>query len=132
MVLDALKCSQQRPQRFYAAAAVANASAHPRLAAELKAAGALAVVQEVERQSLANLHILGSKLGDCARTAVYKLSDGREGEAKMGLARYSFKWGTKPVMELSLAVYKNSTTLWVCLGIWVVVVLVTFLPIVFA
>ena len=131
-ILDALRVSQQRPQRFYASAAVANASAHPRLAAELKQAGGLAVVKEVERQSLANLHILGSKLGDCARTAVYRLSDRKEGVAKSGCAKYSFKWGTKPVMELSLAMYRNSSTLWVCFAIWIVVVLVTFMPIVFA
>jgi hypothetical protein len=60
LILDALKLSQQRPQRFYAAAAVANASTHPRLAAELKSLGGLDIVREVERQSLANLHILGT------------------------------------------------------------------------
>ena len=35
VLMDALRQSQQRPQRFYAAAAIANASSHPRLASVL-------------------------------------------------------------------------------------------------
>ena len=130
--MNSLRTSQQRPQRFYASAAIANASAHPRLAGILKEAGGLEIAREVERQSLANLHILGSKLGDCARTAVYRLSDRKEGDAKSGFSKYSFRWGTKPVMELNLAAYgKSSSTLWICLGIWTIIVLFTFMPVIF-
>jgi hypothetical protein len=51
----------------------------------------------------------------------------------LGNMKYSFKWGTKPTMELSLALYgKNGSTLWICFFIWIVIVLVTFMPIVFA
>lgn len=35
VLMDALRQSQQRPQRFYAAAGIANASSHPRLASVL-------------------------------------------------------------------------------------------------
>lgn len=48
----------------------------------------LQLCREIERQSLANLHILGSKMGDCAQTAVYHLSERREGDAKRGLVKY--------------------------------------------
>ena len=113
ILLDALRSSQQRPQRFYAAACVANASAHPKLAGVLNQNGGmfliisilvlryevlnefhytigLGIVREIERQSLANLHILGSKLGDCARTAVYRLSERKEGDPKMGNMKYRY------------------------------------------
>lgn len=67
------------------------------------------------------------------QTAVYRLSEKKEGDPKMGMAKYSFKWGTKPVMELSLASYgKNSVFLWICFGIWIVVLIYTFLPLLFA
>ena len=132
IILEGLRNSQQRPQRFYAAACIANSSAHPRLAEVLKQNGALNVVKEIERQSLANLHILGSKLGDCSRTAVYRLSDHKEGDQKLGAAKYSFKWGTRPVMELSLAAYGQHTqAIWVCFGIWLLIVLFTFMPVMF-
>lgn len=132
-LMEVLRTSQLRPQRFYAAAAIANASAHPRLAGVLKQHGGLQLCREVERQSLANLHILGSRLGDCAQTAVYRLSEQKEGNAKMGTVKYSFKWGNKPVMELSLASYaKHGAALWVCFGVWVLIVLFTFMPLLFA
>ena len=48
----------------------------------------LQLCREVERQSLANLHILGSKMTGCAQTAVYRLSDVKEGNAKASSAKY--------------------------------------------
>jgi hypothetical protein len=115
----------------------------------------LQLCRDMERQSLANLHIIGSKLGECLQTAVYRLSDKREGDPKLGNAKYrygvicwasfqrhllyfwfvlcSFKWGTKPVMELSLAPYaQNSTYITICFVIWVCIVLFTFTPLLFA
>lgn len=131
-LVDILKTSQQTPHGLYAAAAIANASFHPRLAALLNQHGGLQLCREVERQSLANLHIIGSKLSECVQTAVYRLSDRKEGDAKIGNAKYSFKWGTKPVMELSLAAYaKNSTYLCICFALWVFVVVFTFMPLLF-
>jgi len=49
---------------------------------------ALQLCREVERQSLANLHIIGSKLSECAQTAVYRLSDRKEGDPKLGAVKY--------------------------------------------
>ena len=50
----------------------------------------LQLCREVERQSLANLHILGSRMSDCAQTSVYRLSDVKEGNPKIGSAKYRF------------------------------------------
>eukprot|EP01036_Dinobryon_divergens_P024210 gene24211-32640_t len=124
--------SQQKAQRVYAAACIANASSHPNLAALLNQHGGLQVCRDIERQSFANLHILGSKLGECMQTAVFRLSDRKEGDPKMGQLKYSFKWGTKPVMELSLASYaKHSVFLWICFIVWVGLLLFTFMPLLF-
>ena len=49
---------------------------------------ALQLCREVERQSMLNLHVLGSKLGECVLTAVYRLSDKKEGDPKMGTVKY--------------------------------------------
>lgn len=46
--------------------------------------------RDMERQSLANLHIVGSKLGECLQTALYRLSDKREGDPKLGNAKYRY------------------------------------------
>ncbi len=117
MLVDTLKTAQQKPQGLYAAACIANASFHPRLAALLNQNGgilnvlivmrhllvflpifmihttfitALQLCRELERQSFANLHLLGSKVGECMQTAVYRLSERKEGEAKMGNAKYRY------------------------------------------
>jgi hypothetical protein len=50
----------------------------------------LQLCRDMERQSLANLHIIGSKLGECLQTAVYRLSDKREGDPKLGNAKYRY------------------------------------------
>lgn len=133
VIVDALGSSHERPQRFYAAACVANASAHPRLALLLKELGALNLMKEIERQSLRSLHVLGSKLSDCAKTAVHRLSDCKEGNTGVGTTKFSFKWGTRPVMELSLAPYgPQSQAIMACFGIWLLIILLTFMPAIFA
>jgi len=130
LLIEYLRASQHRPQRFYSCAAIANASYHPRLAAVLVQNGALQLCRDVERQSLANLHILGSRMGQCAQTAVFRLSDKKEGDPKLGITKYNFKWGNKPIMELSLASFsKHSSTLWFCFIVWLLIVLFTFLPV---
>lgn len=78
------------PHKFYAIAALANAAAHPRLAEIIKLNGGLQLARDMERQSMANLHILGSRVGDCAQAILYRLSDKREGDAKA--AAMKFKW----------------------------------------
>jgi hypothetical protein len=144
VLLEALRVSHQRPQRFYAAAAVANAAAHPRLAALLNASGGLQLCREVETQSFANLHILGSKIGDCAQTAIQKLGGGsavvgggsgsgkRHESSRRGTEKFSFKWGTKPVMELSLMSYQQyGNTMWLCFAVWLLIVFLTLSPVLF-
>ena len=132
-LMEVLRTSQQRPHRFYAAAAIANASFHPRLAVILRQHGGLQLCRDVERQSMANMHVLGSRLGDCVQTALYRLSEQKEGDPRLGSTKYSFKWGNKPVMELSLASYsKHGAALWVCFGVWILIVFFTFMPLVFA
>lgn len=125
-----------KPQRLYAAAAMANASFHPQLASILNQHGALVLCREIERQSMMNmnlLHLMGSKLGECVQTAVYRLSGRTEGNPKMGNNKYSFKWGTKPVMELSLTpTGKHGAFLSACFLVWVFVLVFTFLPLLFA
>jgi hypothetical protein len=163
-VVDILRTSQQKPQGLYAAACIANASFHPRLASIINERGGnevsliclfdlfnplgLQVCREVERQGLANLNIFGSRIVECVQTAIYRLSDKKEGEQKSGNAKFrcivgltplssllffcSFKWGTKPTMELSLASYtKHSTFLWICFFLWICVVIFTFMPLLF-
>jgi hypothetical protein len=76
------------PHKFYAIAALANATAHPRLAEVVKLNGGLQLARDMERQSLANLHILGSRVGDCAQAMLYRLSDKREGEAKAASMKF--------------------------------------------
>lgn len=49
----------------------------------------LPLCREIERQSMANLHILGSKLGECMQTAVHRLSDKKEGDPKFAAAKYT-------------------------------------------
>lgn len=109
-------------------------------------------MKELEHQSLKNLHILGSKMGDCASVAVARLST----DVKLGASatnsnnqkfRYvirtvfittcnklsyyfsSFKWGTKPIMELSLAMgHHQSNAMWLCFVIWLFIIFMIFSP----
>jgi hypothetical protein len=119
VLIETLRASAQKPQRLYAAAAIANASFHPRLVQVLNKIGGernlkhisefgliyylsnikyyvllfsfntgLQLCRDVERQSMANLHIIGSKLSECAQTAVYRLSEKKEGDPKLGGVKY--------------------------------------------
>ena len=132
VLLEITRISQERPQRFYSAAAIANASLHPLLLAALKENGGLEICREIELQSLSNLHILGSKLGDCAQTALYHLSDGVEGSVSLAQNKYSFKWGNKPVMELSLVpASKHTKIILFCIVGWILLLMYTFSPLYF-
>lgn len=48
----------------------------------------LQLARDLERQSLANLHILGSRVVDCAQAMLYRLSDRREGDAKAACLKF--------------------------------------------
>jgi hypothetical protein len=116
VLLQIVCVAQQRPQKFFAMAAITNAAAQRVLADTLNEYDGLEICKEQEEQSKHNIAILGSKLGECAQAAVVLLSDGRGEEhadeegglvghsvLMRGSERYRFKWGRKPVMELSIA-----------------------------
>lgn len=44
----------------------------------------------MEHQSLANLHILGSRMGDCAKAMLYRLSDKLEGDAQYATTKFKY------------------------------------------
>ena len=46
------------------------------------------LARDMERQSMANLHILGSRVCDCAQAMLYRLSDKREGDAKAAAVKF--------------------------------------------
>jgi hypothetical protein len=86
---------------------------------------------------------------DCAQAMLYRLSDRREGDAKAACLKfksvfsppllslltdppYRFKWGVRPVVELSLATFKqHSGALVLCFGVWVLIILYSFSPLLF-
>lgn len=131
-IVSSLRADQQSPQRFYACSAMANASCNPVLADVLKQNGGLQLARDIETQSLRNLHIFGSRVSDCAQATLYRLSGRQEGDAKSASQKFKFKWGAKPVMEISLATFKQHTNvIIVCFGIWLLLVLYTFSPVIF-
>lgn len=126
-LIEILKLPPTRPQRFYAAAALANASSHPRLVSLINQQNGFQLFRDIDIQSQSNVHIIGSKIGECAKTAIYKLSDRREGDVKYSLAKYNFKWGTRPVMELSIAQY-GLGKICICFSLWMFVLLFIITP----
>jgi len=101
----------------------------------------------IEKQSFANLHLIGSMISDCSQTAIYRITEGASSEGidnRFSGLKYSFKWGTKPIMELSLASLSGicgvkgdtdghggntSKIVYGCFGIWLLIVLFLFVPI---
>jgi len=131
-LLEICRTAHERPQCFYACAAIANAAAHPALAQLLLQENGLAVCRELSHQADARLHILGSCLGDSAQTAVHHLSSGREGDRSKASRKYRFKWGTKPTMRLGLvSSKKHGRLITVCLLVWVLLVTYALSPILF-
>jgi hypothetical protein len=124
--------NHHRSNRFYTAAALANATAHPRLANIINQNGGLQCFRDIEQLSMSHLHILGSRMGDCAHTAIFRLTERKEGDSSFGNSKYSFKYGTQPTMELSFAAFgKNQNIIIVCFIIWIIIILITFSPIIF-
>lgn len=46
-------------------------------------------MKQIEQQSFANLHIIGSKISDCAQTAIYRISNGADGGVSYSTTKYS-------------------------------------------
>jgi hypothetical protein len=119
--------SQDRLQRCYATAAIANASAHPVLAAKIKELEGLEVIQHIESQNQRHLHFGGTRTSEAAETAIARLggesgvseaSGHGEHDPRAALKKYSFKWGNEPVMVLTLDSRRNRVKLIVCLVVW--------------
>ena len=87
-VLKVVSSSKDRPMRFYAAAAVANASCNPRLAELITAQDGLAIVRDLEKQSVAQMHVLGSRMADCAQAALYRISLHKEGDRQFATSKF--------------------------------------------
>jgi hypothetical protein len=120
--------------RCYAVAALANASAHPSLAAEIIRLGGLERLHKIESSHKANLSLGGTRVAECAETAVLRLSSGGTiiKDPAIALRKYTFKWGTEPVMELLLDPQVHLSRLQVCVVIWVLCVVLLFYPLVFS
>lgn len=117
-------------QTTYAAAAIANACAHPVLAGKIKELHGLEVMQKVESQNKSNLAFGGSRITECAETAIARLSEGGGGkDVRQALKKYTFKWGNRPMMELTLDTTRNRVRLYVCLGLWILCTLLLLHPV---
>jgi hypothetical protein len=132
LLLEIVHTSGERPQRFYAAAGIANAAAHPSLAEVLLDEGGLGICQHLESQASATLHIMGSQLGECAQTSLYLLSQGNEGDSESADRKYRFVWGTEPTMQLQLVSSdRHKKLLTVCAVVWFIMIFYTFSPVLF-
>jgi len=118
-------------RKCYAVAALANASAHPLLTLEITRLGGLEILQEIEQTHKANLSLGGTRVAECAETAVLRLT-GSCTDPSVALRKFTFKWGTKPVLELLLDTQLHLSRLQVCIVIWVLCIVMLFYPLVFS
>lgn len=121
--------SRDKAQRCYAVAAVANATAHPTLAGLITDARGLELLRNIERQNKANLSLGGTGVAESAETAVLRLAGSKD--PKIALRKYRYKWGNKPMMELSLDTGTHKKRLQVFLVLWVLCTILLFKPLVF-
>jgi len=76
---------------------------------------------------MATFNVLDSALGECIQTAIYRLSDKKEGDAKFKNAKYTYKWKKKTLGQLycfSCMKYAN-LALWICFVLWIIIILLT-------
>ena len=88
-LIECVKQTQSKPKRLYGASALANASGHPRLMSLINQNGGLQLFRDIDRQCKSNLHTIGSRLGECAQTAIHRLSDRREGDPNFAQTKYT-------------------------------------------
>lgn len=129
LILNLAK-SRDKAQRCYAVAALANATAHPTLAGRISGLDGVKLLQEIERQNKANLSLGGTRVAECAETAVLRLTGCKD--PKVALRKYKYKWGNKPMMELMLDPTRHRKRLQVCVVIWVLCTIMLFNPLVFS
>lgn len=128
-ILDLAK-SHDKAERCYAVAAVANATAHPTLAGRISDLGGCELLRDIERDHKANLNLGGTRVAECAETAVLRLTGSRD--PKIALRKYKYRWGNRPTMELMLDPSTHRKRLQVCLAFWVLCTVLLFKPLVFS
>lgn len=122
--------SRDMSARCYATSALANASSHPVLAGRISDIGGLEILKDIERTGKANLSIGGTRVAECAETAVMRLTGNKD--AKIALRKYSYKWGNTPSLELVLDPQAHRNRFQVFVVIWVLCVVLLFEPLVFS
>lgn len=130
VILDATK-SRDKTKRCYAVAAIANATSHPILAGRITELGGLVLLEDIERKNKANLSLGGTRVAECAETAVLRLS-GHQIDSSVAVRKYTYKWGNKPVIELMIDPQSHGNRLQVCVVIWVLCIIMLFYPLVFS
>lgn len=151
--------SRDKPQRCYAIAGLANACAHPVLAGRIKDLKGIQILQKIEKENnKGGIVFGGTRIGECAETALIRLGVGGDGgggvgggggndigssgdgSGKPGLHRsnssgysinrkYSFKWGEKPMMELTLDSKRHRGALIICIILWIVMCMAVLQPV---
>uniref|UniRef100_A0A7S2S7X2 Armadillo repeat-containing protein 8 n=1 Tax=Rhizochromulina marina TaxID=1034831 RepID=A0A7S2S7X2_9STRA len=121
---------RDKARRCYGVAALANATAHPVLAGKVKELGGLKVLADIEKLQKANLSLGGTQVAECAETAVLRLTGTKD--PKVAVRKYKYKWGNKPMMELTFDPVVHRKRLQVCIVLWVLGAIFLFYPLVFS
>jgi hypothetical protein len=122
--------SQDKSTRVYAVAALANGTAHPIIAGQIARLGGNECLREVESQNKANLSLGGTRVAECAETAVLRLSGSKD--PSLATRKYKYKFGNKTMMELALDSETHRNRLQVFVVIWVLSIVLLFYPLVFS
>ena len=128
-LLDLSK-SQDKFTRVYAVAALANGTAHPVIAGKITELGGDESLRIVESQNKANLSLGGTRVAECAETAVLRLNGSKD--PAIALRKYRYKFGNKTMMELALDSETHRNRLQVCFVLWVLSIVLLFYPLVFS
>lgn len=83
-----------------AVATIANAAAHPVLAARLLEIGALERCQAIERSNKAHLSLSGTSCAECAETASLRMEGSKD--PRLPLRKYTYKYGTVDFQTVAL------------------------------
>ncbi len=110
--------------------AIANATAHPVLAGYIFDNSGLDLIEEVDRQNKANLSLGGTRIAECCETAVLRLGGSKD--PVLAMVKYTYKWGNKPTMELTIDHGQHRNRIQACVVIWVLCVVLLFYPLVFS
>jgi len=124
LLLEIVK-SRKGAARYYAVAGLANASAHPILAGEIKNLQGINLMLQVEKECMENLNISSNKLAESVQTALCHLKGEKSASC---LKKYTSKWGAISSMELSLSFGRHKKWLKICGVLWIVLIIYLFFP----